>query len=195
MNFVTSLICSIFPFIKPPIHKSRHGNASRKRARSEEQRRLKEKVKDAVGLMAHSDGKRQEEFGELKERMPILLSGFSDGSEHLLDIPVVSDGTGKTSAHQIFDTIEANDTEENDIKENLVGVSGDTYNGNRGHKTGQWVELERKLGRPLMKAPCRHHAVDLLPKAAYKEIFGPSKGLISSEFVCPSIRPSIHKHF
>ena len=143
--------------------------------------RLKEKVKDAVGLMIHSDGKRQEEFGELKERMPTILSGFSDGTDHLLDIPTVSDGTGKTTAAKISAIVDEND-DDGEVGDKLVSVSGDTYSGNRGYKSGQWAELERVRGKPLLKAPCRHHGVDLLPKAAYKEVFGPSKGPTNSDF-------------
>ena len=48
--------------------------------------------------MLHADGKRQDEFGRTVERMPVLISGFGDNEEHLLDIPITKAGTGKSLA-------------------------------------------------------------------------------------------------
>ncbi|KAG0721544.1 hypothetical protein GWK47_046257 [Chionoecetes opilio] len=62
------------------------------------------------------------------------------------------------------------------IKEKVVGMSFDTTASNTGIYTGCCRLLEEALGKPLLNLACRHHVIELILAAAFKEVMGPSSG-------------------
>ncbi|KAG0696976.1 hypothetical protein GWK47_003053 [Chionoecetes opilio] len=58
----------------------------------------------------------------------------------------------------------------------VVGMSFDTTASNTGIHTGCCRLLEEALGKPLLNLPCRHHVIELILAAAFKEVMGPSSG-------------------
>ena len=61
-----------------------------------EEQRLHQQLSTKPKLTFHFDGKKYDEGGNWVERVPMLLSGFEDGGDHLLEVPMVADGKAKT---------------------------------------------------------------------------------------------------
>ncbi|KAG0710345.1 hypothetical protein GWK47_002509 [Chionoecetes opilio] len=55
-------------------------------------------------------------------------------------------------------------------------MSFDTTASNTGIHTGCCRLLEEALGKPLLNLACRHHVIELILAAAFKEVMGPSSG-------------------
>ena len=53
-------------------------------------------------MTLHMDGKKYDEEGVFKERVPMCVSGFANGGDHLLEIPLVNDGKAKTLAKKVI---------------------------------------------------------------------------------------------
>ena len=62
---------------------------------------MREDLSHNPKLVFHFDGKRYDEGGNYVERVPMLLSGFENGEEHLLEIPVVANGKAVTLAEKV----------------------------------------------------------------------------------------------
>ena len=54
--------------------------------------------------------------------------GFSDGTDHVLDIPTMSDGTGKTTATNISAIVDGSD--DGEVGDKLVSISNPNPNPN-----------------------------------------------------------------
>ena len=148
----------------------------------DEKSRLNAEVATGIKTVCHYDGKEVDQRGELVERLPIVLSGFPDGEDRLLEAPIVEDGTGIVSAQKVHDVLMANNAQES-----VVAVSTDTTAAMSGVNHGSVVELERLLGRPLLKPFCREHIADLSQKKSYKTIFGKTKAPANADFKVDSL--------
>ena len=156
----------------------RVGNKARKMAYDAEMETLKEEIENCEGgLVVHADGKKFNEFGDVVERYPILLSGFDGGKTHIISVPKIEDSKGSTQSNTINGALESVNA-----KCKICGACADTTSSVTGEQNGMFVLLEKLLGRPLLKSYCRLHAVDLLEKAAFKFIFGATKSPAKGEF-------------
>ena len=79
----------------------RVGIETRKQVDKEEKTRLQKDLSQNPKLVFHFDGKRYDERGNYVERVPMLLSGFPNDEEHLLEIPIVDDGKAVTLAEKV----------------------------------------------------------------------------------------------
>ena len=131
-----------------------------------------------VLVAVHADGKKMDQHGEVVERFPILLSGFSDGTVRLVRIPTIEDGRGETMANMIYNTITPKYA-----RTKIAGVAGDTCSANLGSNSGMFAKLEALIGKAILWSPCRHHSVDLFEKTAFKTIFGPTRSPKKAEFL------------
>ena len=103
------------------------------------------------------------EHGEVKERFPVVLTGFEGGEAHVVEIPSVPNGQGemmaKTTERVLKSVIAQNKT---------VAVVEDTTSSMSGVHAGMFRELKDLVGNPLLKTPCRRHSHDLLVGVAFK---------------------------
>ena len=127
--------------------------------------------------MLQFDEKKYDENGNYIERMPILLSGFPDGEERLLEIPTIPDGKAKTVARKLHEV-----TTENNALELIVAVNADTPTSNSGQKGGSLVEFDRIDGKSRLHAYCKNHVGDLQQKRSYKVVFSTTKSPANADF-------------
>ena len=118
------------------------------------------------------------EYGNIAERYPVPLSGFSNGDVHLIDILSTKDGKGATLTETSYEALKSVKAEKK-----VCAVAGDTTSSMTGPHSGMFVQLEGLLGTPLLKTPCRHHSADLEEKECYKTIFGHTTAPQRGEFV------------
>ena len=83
-------------------------------------------------------------------------------------IPATEGSDAATITSEIFRMFELNNVDTTTI----VGLVFDTTNTNSGWIRGIAVQVEERLGRPLMRLACRHHVAELICGAACKEVFG-----------------------
>ena len=132
---------------------------------------IKEKFKAALEegdkrLIVHYDGKMMEEIGSdqvtkcKKDRLAVLVrSPDLVDKEQLLGIPQLEKSTGfaqQEGVSKLLDEWGASDS--------VIGTVYDTTASNTGKKLGSVIRLERKLGRSLIKMPCRRHVQELHAK-------------------------------
>jgi len=127
-------------------------------------------------LIVHWDGKLLPDLtgegeGNLVDRLPIIVSSPALEKEKLLGMPKLPAGTGAAMATKVEEVLG-----EWGIKEKVVGMSFDTTASNTGIHTGCCRLLEEALGKPLLNLACRHHVIELILAAAFKEVMGPSSG-------------------
>lgn len=79
--------------------------------------------------------------------MPVLISQKS--GVQLLGVPKIGSGTAINMADGIFTLIN-----EWKLQENVIGLSFDLTNSNRGEYGGACVKLDQLFGRPLLKLGC-----------------------------------------
>ena len=78
------------------------GVVARENAHAVEKERLQKDLEEDPHLTLHMDGKKYDEEGVFKERVPMCVSGFANGGDHLLEIPLVNDGKAKTLAKKVI---------------------------------------------------------------------------------------------
>ncbi|KAG0714702.1 hypothetical protein GWK47_001511 [Chionoecetes opilio] len=127
-------------------------------------------------LIVHWDGKLLPDLtgegeGNLVDRLPIIVSSPALEKEKLLGMPKLPAGTGAAMATKVVEALG-----EWGIKEKVVCMSFDTTASNTGIHTGCCRLLEEALGKPLLNLACRHHVIELILAAAFKEVMGPSSG-------------------
>ena len=154
------------------------GNKTRQEVFNAERGLLASKIEKSNGLAVHADGKKMNEHGEIKERFPVVLTGFEGGEAHVVEIPTVPNGQGETMAkttERVLKSVNA--------QNKIVAVVGDTTSSMSGIHAGMFRKLEDLVGNPLLKTPCRHHSHDLLVGIAFKTLFGPTKAPARTDFL------------
>lgn len=112
------------------------------------------------------------------ERLAVLIAGLPAHREgKLLGVPVISDGTGTTQA-----TVTNAMINEWGVENTIVGLVFDTTASNSGWKNGACVKLETLLGRKIFYFACRHHAMERILCAVWKELFGETSSPDTPEF-------------
>lgn len=144
---------------------------SRKKARAEFARHIKEEFHADVPLTVHWDGKLLQDLTskEHVDRLPILISG--QGINKLLGVPKLTSGTGEGQANAIADALQ-----EWEVSGAVAAMCFDTTAANTGRRIGACVLLEQILGRDLLHLACRHHIMELVLSAAFQSTMGGSSG-------------------
>lgn len=108
-------------------------------------------------LVIHWDGKKLDDTtGSTKvERLPIIATHSND--EQLLAVPKLSDGSGKTIATAVFETLK-----EWHLVNKSQAACFDTTAANTGASKGAAVLPEKMLKRDLLYLPCRHHIGEII---------------------------------
>src|SRR6218665_1861836 len=126
-------------------------------------------------ITLHWDGKIVPDDGE---RLGVLIAGIPDYKEgKLLGIPVISDGTSKTLADVTHSL-----AVQWKVTTSIVGLVFDTTATNSGRKRGACVQLENMLQKKLFYFACRHHVMEIIIGAVWKEIFGPTSSPDNLDF-------------
>ena len=117
----------------------------------------------------HWDGKIMQQLDNTgkEEHLPVLLSGI--GGIKLLGVASLekhaesNEPKGETIAKETVNFLE-----KWKCKNTVVGLSFDTTASNTGHKTAACVSLQKKLDRPLLWLPCRHHIGEIVVGDVWK---------------------------
>ena len=128
-------------------------------------------------LLLHHDGKKYDEGGNFVERVPVMVSGFPGGEDHLLEVPTVPDGRAKTiakEAHQVASTSGA--------LPYVVGEVTDSTKAMSGKHVGTLVEFDKLDGIARFHNFCRNHIGDLFQKWSYTICFQATKSPANSDF-------------
>lgn len=84
------------------------------------------------------------------------------GTEQLLSVPKLENGTGQAIANAIFTSLT-----KWSLLDKIQAICFGTTSSNTGNKNGAAVILEKMIKRSLLWLPCRHHIYELI----LKEIF------------------------
>ncbi|XP_043269951.1 uncharacterized protein [Venturia canescens] len=124
---------------------------------------LKEDLKFEDNYVVHWDGKLLEDIvgTETVDRLPVLLT--SSGSEQLLGVPKINEGTGIQQASAVHSTLM-----QWGVTNYIKAICFDTAATNTGIHHGAGVELEKILKRKLIWLPCRHHIMELVLKGVFE---------------------------
>lgn len=95
------------------------------------------------------------------ERIAIIVS--CNGTSKFLGAPKIASSTGQNIANAVYDTL---------VKWNIVdriaGMSFDTTSHNTGVDNGAAALLEAKIGRKLLRFPCRHHIYEIVLRSVFE---------------------------
>ena len=141
-------------------------------ARNQMRNEISQEVKDQFimnkpkHVTIHWDGKR---FSD-EERLAILASGAPNYIEgKLLGVPKVLNGTGRIQADANIELLEAYQ-----ISNDIQALVFDTTAANSGVYRGAATLIESEIDSKILYLACRHHIYELLLKAVWEFIFGPS---------------------
>ena len=117
----------------------------------------------------HWDGKLLEDSTGKAERLAVMVSGGTAQCKQgkILSARQIADGTGQSQADEVFRCID-----EWNLQDTVRAMSFDTTASNTGAEKGAAVRLEKKMGKKLLYAPCRHHIQELVAKAVWLRLFG-----------------------
>jgi hypothetical protein len=104
------------------------------------------------------------------ERLVVVAVDLKSGTEQLLGILKLADGTGKSQAEAVLSL-----AREWDLAHRVVGLSFDTTASNTSPSKGACVLIELGLGRKLLRLACRHHVLELPVKGGFEALIGPSQ--------------------
>ena len=116
----------------------------------------------------------------LVDRLPVLLSSFSDEMTKLLGVPALNSGTGHAAADAVYAELKSWNCESK-----IVAMCFDIMASNTGKFAGARELLEELIGHNLLRVACRHHMLVVLLSDVFTVCFGPSTGpevLIFKEF-------------
>lgn len=116
---------------------------------------------DGKKLLTLKDAQKREEC------LAIVLCG--EGVDQMLGVARLDSGTAALGAKAVYDTL---------IRWRLINVprwiAFDTTNVMSGKHNGMCVEIERQVGRAMLRLPCRHHIAEILLKEACVKVLGSS---------------------
>ncbi|KAK3918007.1 Magnesium-chelatase subunit ChlH, chloroplastic [Frankliniella fusca] len=144
----------------------RYRESSRANARG----RLADDFSSDGPCVLHWDGKRLQEDGVWVERLVVVAVDLKSGTEQLLGILKLADGTGKSQAEAVLSL-----AREWDLAHRVVGLFFDTTASNTSPSKGACVLIELGLGRKLLRLACRHHVLELPVKGGFEALIGPSQ--------------------
>ena len=101
------------------------------------------------------------------DRLPVLVS--DNGIFQLLAIAKISSSVCDAQANAVIETFQ-----QWNITDVLHGMRFDTTRSNTGCHSGACIKFEQSLGQNLLHFTCRHHILELLAGAAFKEAMGSS---------------------
>ena len=122
--------------------------------------------------VAHWDGKLLPHIGgkghqKLVDRFPILVSD-TNNNEQLLNVPKLSNGTGRAIANAVVESLK-----KWSIETKVKALSFDTTVTNSGIKSGAAVLIEKELTQNMLHLACRHHIHEILLGDVFTLLFGP----------------------
>lgn len=145
----------------------------RQRIRTERALELKKSFKfpDANFLVVHWDGKLLPAMtgNEKVDRIAVLVT--HKGEEQLLGIPSITSSTGFEQA-KVVHTELMNWA----VADKIQALGCDTASTNTGYLNGTCVHLQQLLGKNCLLLACRHHVYELVLKAVFDEMLGPTSG-------------------
>jgi hypothetical protein len=132
---------------------------------------VKENFDPKKPLVLHFDGKILKDVtGEQNvDRLAIIVSG--SGTEQLLAIPKLSNGTGKEIANALVESVTSWG-----LQERIKGLSFDTTASNTGLKSGACVLFQSMLQCDVLHLACRHHIHEIMLEEVFLQSMGPSSG-------------------
>jgi len=178
-NQVTMLVSAVIKASGGNLDEFDISTSTTRRSRMCCRQKLAEEVMDSfrqnppLFAAVHWDGKLLRDLlGESHERLAVLLSGEPEYREgKLLGVPSLTDSKGKTQADATYDLLEAWD-----ICDRVVALVFDTTASNSGVHKGAAKLLEERLNRKLLYLACRHHVLELVVAAVWRELFGDTVG-------------------
>lgn len=134
----------------------------RKQHREEESGIIKEKFDSTDMKVVHWDGKTYSMRGNRKDkRLAVALSNAREAK--MLDVVEILDGCGKTCADSVYSVLN-----NWGLIKHIVAMSFDTENVNSGKDNRASLLLEEKINRPLLHLACRHHILEIILGAVFK---------------------------
>ena len=117
--------------------------------------------------------------GKDVERLPVVVTG--EGIEQFLGAGIVPNGTGKAQAAEMLRQLKAWG-----IAVRVCSRCSDTTSSNRGPYNGAAILVETALGKELLFCACRHHSLELVPKALFEQLIErsscPDLGILCKKF-------------
>ncbi|KAK3918138.1 Glyceraldehyde-3-phosphate dehydrogenase, cytosolic [Frankliniella fusca] len=127
-------------------------------------------------LTVHFDGKKVQKLDGVGpgqkadlERQAVVVTGIT--TNEVLGAPAIASGGAESVTAGVIKVLE-----EWGLSSKIKAASFDTTNVNSGCHSGAAMRLELYLGRELLWLPCRHHVMERMLEAAFREIMGPSSG-------------------
>ena len=134
---------------------------------------IKENFSCNNGCQINFDGKLLKDLpGHLigkVNRLAVTL--FQESGTDLLSIAKTEDSTGEGEARAIHEILE-----QWEVTDNVIAMCFDMTSANTGINKGACKILQKKLKRQLIWMACRHHVLELVIGAAFKELFGATSG-------------------
>ena len=117
----------------------------------------------------HWDGKLVTDIvGDSSERLAVLVSGAPEYTEgKLLGVPSLINSTGRSQADASYDLLGAWE-----LQNNIVALVFDTTSSNSGIHNGAAKLLEEQIGQKLLYLACRHHILEIIVSAVWKQLLG-----------------------
>ena len=146
---------------KSSVHRARSAN------RIEEAKLIEETLIPPKYLEIHWDGKTfKQATGKKEERLAVN----AETPPKLLGTPKIADGTGQTQCYSVMNLVD-----KWQLKASVVAFVYDTTSANSGAYNGAAIQIEKQIGRSLLRLECRHHIPELFIKATSNAICGPKK--------------------
>ncbi|KAK3918361.1 Adenylosuccinate synthetase [Frankliniella fusca] len=127
-------------------------------------------------LTVHFDGKKVQKLDGVGpgqkadlERQAVVVTGIT--TNEVLGAPAIASGGAESVTAGVIKVLE-----EWGLSSKIKAASFDTTNVNSGCHSGAAMRLELYLWRELLWLPCRHHVMERMLEAAFREIMGPSSG-------------------
>ena len=120
-------------------------------------------------LVVHWDSKLMKDITgrSFVDQLPVLVTG--NGISQLLRIAKIPTSSRDAQANAVLETLQ-----QWNIADAVQGMCFDTTSSNTGHHSGACVKIEQGLEKNLLHFACRHHILELLAGAAFKEAMGTS---------------------
>lgn len=99
----------------------------------------------------------------LVERLPVVVTG--EGVDQLFGCRIIPDGTGQSQADDVVYCLE-----DWRCAECVACMNSDSTASNTGCNKGAAVLIEKALGRELIYLVCRHHILEIIPKALFDKM-------------------------
>ena len=130
---------------------------------------IKQQWKSPSKILVHWDDKTMSSLDGSKKqkRLPVVASGLEQTK--MLGAPVLGKITPGTYGRQVTDAV-IGLLDEWQCKENVFGMVYDTTSSNTGCNTGACITLQRKLAKPLLWVPCRHHIGEVVVNSVWKKL-------------------------